>query len=182
MKALLIVDLQNDFCPGGALGTPEGDIVVPVINKLIDKFSLVIASRDIHPEDTVHFEKWPPHCVKGTKGAEFHPDLNTDKISSKLEKGTGNRDDGYSAFEATNANLEYLLRKNEVTELYVAGLTTEYCVKETAIDAVEKGFKTIVVTDAVEGVRQNPGDEQKAMEVMKQKGVEFTTSKEIEKE
>jgi len=179
MRALLIVDVQNDFCPGGALPAPEGDKVVPVINILMDRFRLVVASRDAHPQDTVHFDKWPPHCVEGTKGAEFHPDLDLKKIDKKLVKGTGNRDDGYSAFEATNVGLEKFLKENYVTEVFVTGLTTEYCVKETAIDALSKGFSTYLITDAVQGVRQNPGDEEKAIDEMKNAGVKLTSSKEI---
>jgi nicotinamidase/pyrazinamidase len=92
--ALLIVDVQNDFCPGGALGVKDGDKIVPTINKIIKKFDLVISSQDWHPEDSVHFEKWPVHCVAGTKGAEFHPDLKSEKIDLRLIKGTDNKDDG----------------------------------------------------------------------------------------
>ena len=97
MKALLIVDVQNDFCPGGALGAPGNDEVVPVINKIQDKFDVVVASKDWHPENSIHFEKWPVHCVANTKGAEFHPDLKTGKIDTIFLKGTGNKDDGYSS-------------------------------------------------------------------------------------
>ncbi len=146
----------------------------------MDKFPLVVASRDFHPGDTVHFKKWPPHCVEGTRGAEFHPELNLDKVDREVVKGTGNRDDGYSAFEATNVGLTGFLKEKGVTEVYVTGLTTEYCVKETAIDAASKGFSTYVVTDAIQGVRQNPGDEEKALEEMKQSGVKLTTSKKIQ--
>ncbi len=103
--ALLIVDVQNDFCPGGALPTPQGDIVVPVINKLMDKFDLILASRDWHPEDTIHFNRWPVHCVKESHGADFPAVLKREKIIQIFEKGTGSKDDGYSAFEATNKNL-----------------------------------------------------------------------------
>ena len=102
---LLIVDVQNDFCPGGALPTPQGDIVVPVINNLMDKFELIIASRDWHPKDTIHFNRWPVHCVKESHGADFPDELKREKIIQIFEKGTGSKDDGYSAFEATNKNL-----------------------------------------------------------------------------
>src|SRR5690606_41612447 len=102
MKALIIVDLQNDFCPGGALAAPKGDQIVPTINKLMGKFDLVVASKDWHPEDSVHFEKWPVHCVRQTPGAEFHPKLQTSKLDMVILKGTNDKDDGYSAFEATN--------------------------------------------------------------------------------
>ena len=104
-RALLIVDVQNDFCPGGALPAPTGDKVVPVINKIIDKFSNIVASRDWHPKVTVHFNKWPEHCVQNTKGADFPKELNKEKFDQIFEKGTRNIDDGYSAFEATNVDL-----------------------------------------------------------------------------
>ena len=126
MKALLIVDVQNDFCPGGALAAPYGDEVVPVINQLMQKFTVIVASKDWHPKNSAHFEKWPLHCVQNTRGAEFHPDLNDQSIQKVFLKGTSGKDDGYSAFEATNEDLKkYLLDKN-VDQLYVAGLTTEY--------------------------------------------------------
>src|SRR5277367_3833051 len=131
MKALLIVDVQNDFCPGGTLAVPEGDKVVPVINQLMDQFPIVVASKDWHPKDTVHFQKWPPHCVQGTKGAEFHPGLDASKVQKIFLKGNHNKDDGYSAFEATNDNLAAFLKKKEVTDLYIVGLATDYCVKAT---------------------------------------------------
>lgn len=180
MKALLVVDVQNDFCPGGALAAPEGDQVVPVINELMEKFPLVVASKDWHPEDTVHFEKWPVHCVKNTEGAEFHPDLNTSKIEKVFLKGTGNKDDGYSAFEATNEDLKDYLKSKNVDQLYVVGLTTEYCVKNSAEDAVKNGFKTMVVEDAIEGVKANEGDVEKALKEMKDNGVEFVRSTDIQ--
>ncbi len=176
MRALIIVDVQNDFCPGGALPAPEGDRVAPVINSISGRFDLVIASRDWHPEGSVHFDKWPAHCVENTKGAEYYPGLDTGKIDVHLLKGTGNADDGYSAFEATSDNLEKLLKKSGVEEVYVAGLTTEYCVKSTALDSLRKGFKTWLVTDAVEGVRQNPGDVDKAIGEMAGLGVKMVTS------
>ncbi len=179
MKALLIVDLQNDFCPGGALPTPEGDKVVPIINDLENHFDHIIASKDWHPEDSIHFVRWPKHCVKDSYGAEFHPGLNTEKIRFTFLKGTGDKDDGYSAFEATNKNLLKYLNENHIDELYIAGLTTEYCVKETALDAVRNDFTTIVIRDAVEGVRENEGDEQEALNEMELEGVKLIFSKNI---
>lgn len=179
MKALLIVDVQNDFCPGGSLAVPEGDNVVNVINSLMEKFKIVIASKDWHPEKTVHFEKWPVHCVQNTKGAEFHPNLNTAGIQNIFLKGTGNKDDGYSAFEATNENLEEFLKSHGITELYVTGLATDYCVKASALDSSKLGIKTIVVEDAIKGVEVNPGDVAKALTEMKNQNIEFIQSKEI---
>lgn len=179
MKALLVVDVQNDFCPGGALAVPGGDRVVPVINRLMDQFTFVVASKDWHPRDSVHFKKWPPHCVQDSKGAEFHPHLNSKKIRQVFLKGTKNKDDGYSAFEATSDDLTDVLQKNGVTDLYVTGLATDYCVRASALDAVRKGFHTVVITDAVEAVNINPGDGKKALEEMKNSGVELITSGEV---
>jgi nicotinamidase/pyrazinamidase len=178
--ALLIVDVQKDFCPGGALPTPQGDIVVPVINKLMDKFDLIIASRDWHPQDTIHFNRWPVHCVRGSHGAEFPADLKKEHINQIFEKGTGSKDDGFSAFEATNKNLAEYLNEKEVDELYIVGLTAEYCVKSTVLDAVKQGLKTFVIKDAVEGLRQNKDDFENALEEMKNAGAAIITSEDVD--
>ncbi|MEA2107254.1 MAG: nicotinamidase [Bacteroidota bacterium] len=180
MKALLIVDVQNDFCPGGALAAPNGDEVVPVINQLMSKFQVIVASKDWHPKDSAHFKKWPLHCVQNTRGAEFHPDLKKQSIQKVFLKGTSGKDDGYSAFEATNKNLKkYLLNKN-VDRLYVAGLTTEYCIFDTAKSAVKENFETFVVTDAIRPVNVNEGDGDKALLKMKEAGIKLVESNEIE--
>ncbi|MBM4159566.1 MAG: nicotinamidase [Ignavibacteria bacterium] len=179
MKALLIVDVQNDFCPGGALAVPDGDKVVPVINRLMDQFDIIVASKDWHPPQSVHFQKWPVHCVQETPGAEFHPQLKSDAIQKVFLKGTGGADDGYSAYEATSDDLgEYLNSKN-VTELYVAGLATDYCVRASALDAFRKGFRTFVVTDAVAAVNVKPDDGPKALEEMRNAGVTLLRSEDI---
>jgi len=179
MKALLVVDVQNDFCPGGALPAPEGDKVVPVINRLMEKFPLIVASKDWHPEITVHFDIWPKHCIQGTKGAELHPDLRQDRIDQIVLKGAMNMDEGYSVFEGIDIDLEKYLRDRDVEALYVVGLVTEYCVKETAIDAQKRGFTTYVVKDAVEGVRLKEGDVKRAFEEMETAGVRIITSAEV---
>ncbi len=179
MKGLLIVDVQNDFCPGGALAVPGGDKVVPVINDLISRFGVVVASKDWHPADSVHFQKWPPHCVQNTSGAAFHPQLAEGKIQQVFLKGTGNRDDGYSAYEATNVDLEQYLKSRGVTELYVTGLATDYCVKASALDAAAKGLQTIVVTDGIAAVNVNAGDGQRALEEMAAAGVRLVASDKI---
>lgn len=176
MKALLVVDVQNDFCPGGTLAVPNGDRVVPVINELMGKFPLVVASKDWHPHETVHFQKWPLHCVRNTKGAEFHPLLDAVKIHQVFLKGTGDKDDGYSAFEATNLNLADYLKQKGIVELYITGLATDYCVRASALDAVKQGFQTYVVTDAVAGVNVQPGDDQKALDEMQKAGVKLVSS------
>ena len=179
MKALLIVDVQNDFCPGGALAVKDGDAVVPVLNALMPKFPLVIASRDWHPDGTVHYDKWPVHCLHDTPGADYHPALNRKGIHQELFKGTRNQDDGYSAFEATNLDLAWFLKEKGVTELYMGGLATDYCVKASALDAVKNGFKTTVLLDAVRAVDVKPGDGEKALEEMKKAGVNLRLSKDI---
>ena len=173
MNALLIVDVQNDFCPGGTLAAPDGDKVIPVINRLMEHFDIIVASRDWHPKESIHFNKWPVHCVENSFGAAFHPDLNTKKIQQIFLKGTGNRDDGYSAFEATNVNLNEYLKQRNVNELYVTGLATEYCVKESALDAIKNGFHVYVIKEATQGVHQHEGDEEKALKEMELKGVKL---------
>jgi nicotinamidase/pyrazinamidase len=179
MKALLIVDVQNDFCTGGSLAVPEGEKVVPVINNLMDRFKVIVASKDWHPEKTKHFEKWPVHCVQNTYGAAFHPQLDDEKVQEVFLKGTGQEDDGYSAFEATNTDLGQYLRSNRVDDLYVCGLATDYCVLSSALDAQKKGFNVLVIEDAVRGVNVTKGDAQRAIEEMKHKGVVFIPSDQI---
>ena len=148
MKALLIIDVQNDFIKGGTLAVQKSEKVIPVINKLMDKFDLIIASQDWHPNQTVHFDKWPAHCVAESRGAEFPSDLNKDKIDQIFYKGTGNKDDGYSAFEATNIQLTEYLKQKGVKDLYICGIALEYCVKASALDALKEGFNVFLVKDA----------------------------------
>ncbi|MDP2424579.1 MAG: nicotinamidase [Bacteroidales bacterium] len=176
MKALLIVDLQNDFCPGGALAVKEGDLIVPVVNQLMPHFSLIVASMDWHPRNSIHFEKWPVHCLQHSEGAAFHHDLNSERIEKVFLKGTQNLDDGYSAFEATNFNLPEYLNNHDVTDLYICGLATDYCVKATALDAQKHGFNTFVITDAIRGVDVHAGDSDWALEEMILAGVILTHS------
>ncbi|HLV63156.1 nicotinamidase [Galbibacter sp.] len=179
MKALLIVDVQNDFCTGGALATRGGEEVAPVINNIADKFDLVVASKDWHPEETVHFEKWPVHCVAGTHGAEFHAELNSKIIDQVVEKGTANVDDGYSAFEATNLDLVQFLKSKEIDTVYVCGIATDYCVLSSALDAQKHGFKTVVIKDAIRAVNLKEGDGDRAIEQMKEAGCEVVHSNQI---
>jgi nicotinamidase/pyrazinamidase len=179
MKALLIVDVQNDFCPGGALAVQDGDKVVPVINKIMDRFNVIVASKDWHPANTKHFEKWPVHCVQNTYGAAFHPQLNDENIQEVFLKGTSQEDDGYSAFEATSNNLETFLKSKHITDLYVTGLATDYCVLASAIDAHKRHFNVLVVEDAVRGVEVMQGDVARAIEEMKHNGIVFVHSDEV---
>jgi len=179
MKALLIVDVQNDFCTGGSLAVPDGEQVVPVINGLMKRFKLVLASKDWHPKNSNHFKKWPVHCVQDTYGANFYPQLDDEKITQILLKGTSTKDDGYSAFEATNLQLDNFLQKQKVGDLYVCGLATDYCVKASALDAHNKGFTVFVVEDAVRGVEKEKGDTERAIEEMKHKGIVFVFSDQV---
>jgi nicotinamidase/pyrazinamidase len=149
MKALLIIDVQNDFIKGGALAVPDAEQVTPVINELMDKFDLVLATQDWHPQKSVHFKKWPIHCVAGSKGAEFPPELHKKKINQVFHKGTGDRDDGYSTFEATNIKPVDYLKKRGISDLYLCGIALEYCVKSSALDALKEGFKVFLIRDAI---------------------------------
>jgi nicotinamidase/pyrazinamidase len=176
MNALLIIDLQNDFLPGGALPAPDGRGIIPVINRIMKEFDVVVASKDWHPPNTLHFENWPPHCIRDTKGAEFPEDLQVQPIDQIFLKGTGGGDQGYSAFEATNEDLQAYLEKRGVKHLFLAGLTTEYCVKATALDAIRNGHLTFIIKDAIAGVDQHPDDAEKALKDMELAGGIITDS------
>ena len=185
--ALIVVDVQNDFCPleGSALPVPEGDKVVGPLNNLIELVSLVVFTRDWHPEKSVHFKNWPVHCVGGTRGAEFHPGLrySSAKEAIFVLKGMDpNNDGGYSGFakvQGTESALEDLLKKTGVKRVFVGGLATDYCVKATVLDALKNGFKVVVVLDAVRAVNLNSDDGERAIEEMKNAGAEFALSSEI---
>jgi nicotinamidase/pyrazinamidase len=185
--ALLVVDVQNDFCPGGALAVPHGDEVVPVLNRLAAHASAlgfpVYASRDWHPADSHHFAvnggEWPVHCVKGTPGARLHADLDLPPGALIVTKDVGPDSDGYSAFDGTIAGRGSLaadLRARGVTELVLGGLATDYCVRATAIDGRREGFDVVVVEDAIRAVERSPGDAARAVDEMKAEGVRFLPS------
>lgn len=177
-QALIVVDVQNDFCPGGTLAVPHGDEVVAPLNKLIDEFlergDPVYKSRDWHPPTTKHFATyggtWPVHCVQNTTGAEFHPALRDDPRIKVISKGLGDKD-CYSAFDETD--LESQLEKAGVEEVVVGGLATDYCVKNTVIDALKRGFKVKAVEDAMRPVELQPGDGERAIEEMRAAGAEI---------
>ena len=179
-RCLLIIDLQNDFCAGGALAVAGADEIIAPINRIMCRFDLVVASRDMHPYGSRHFEKWPVHCVQGTPGAEFHPGLDTRSLDCLIEKGTTLEDDGYSDFESTNLDLAAYLREQGVEELFVCGLATDYCVKETVLDALRHGFTAIVLTDCVRAVDVQPGDGQRALQEMQDHGARIMASDDIE--
>ncbi len=178
-RALFIVDLQKDFCPGGSLGIATADNVVPVINQLMGQYDFVLASKDWHPYITVHFDKWPVHCVAETNGAEFHQDLESHRINHVFLKGTHNKDDGYSAFEATNDNLDDYLSKNEIKGLDICGLATDFCVKATVLDALKAGYSVRVITNAIDAVNLQPGDSEKALTEMVAAGATLIQSSDI---
>jgi nicotinamidase/pyrazinamidase len=187
-RALLVIDVQNDFCPGGALPVPAGDRVVPVLNRLIEDFeasrSPVYASRDWHPPDTSHFREfggpWPPHCIAGTPGADLHPALRLPPDAVLVSTGQGRDDDGYSAFEGTTkggARLDEDLWKRGIEELYVGGLATDYCVRATVLDARRAGFRVTVITDAIAGIGEDTT--RRALEEMKEAGARLAASSSI---
>jgi len=177
-RALLVVDVQNDFCPGGALGVERGDEVVAPLNRLIAEFlsrgDLVVKSRDWHPPVTRHFAAhggtWPVHCVRDTRGAEFHEALADDPRIRVVSKGLGD-EDNYSAFDGTD--LAEQLRREGVSEVWVGGLATDYCVKRTVLDALREGFRVKAVEDAMRAVNLRPGDDRRALAEMRRAGAEI---------
>jgi nicotinamidase/pyrazinamidase len=180
-KALLVIDFQNDFCPGGALAVEEGDQIAGPIGRLAAEFDHVLATRDWHPPDHSSFETeggpWPVHCVQGTPGAELHPSMDEIEIEAIVDVGRERDDQGYSGFE--NSDLAQLLRDRDVEQIAVCGLATDYCVRASAIDAAKEGFDITVVTDAIRAVEVEPGDGDRAIEDMKQAGAKMATSDEL---
>ena len=200
MRALILVDIQNDFLPGGALAVSQGDSVVPVANRLMGYFPLVVATQDWHPGNHKSFARhhkgrqvgdivelnglsqilWPVHCVQGSKGAHFAPNLDVTGIHEVFPKGTNNEIDSYSGFfdngHYQDTGLGDYLRKRKVTKIYIAGLATDYCVKLTALDARALGFETYLVRDGCRAVNLAEGDEDRAVEVMREAGVIITES------
>ncbi len=182
--ALMIVDVQNDFCPGGALAVPGGDAVVAPLNRAIAQFLTaglpIIASRDWHPATTGHFQShggpWPVHCVQHSDGAAFHPNLRLPASTILLSKGMDTGSHGYSAFEGMNESgtpLVQILKSLHITRLCVGGLATDYCVKATVLDGLRQGFAVVLLSDAVAAVNIQPEDGSKALAEMKQAGAEI---------
>ncbi len=178
-KALIVVDVQNDFCPGGPLAVANGDEVVAPLNKLISEFldrgEPVYKTRDWHPTQTKHFAAfggtWPVHCVQETRGAKFHPDLSDDPRVTTISKGIDENADGYSGFDGTK--LAQLLREEDVEEVWIGGLATDYCVKHTVLDALREGFEVKALAEAMRAVNVNPDDGAKAIEEMRKAGAEI---------
>lgn len=176
-EALLIVDVQNDFLPGGALPVPHGDRVIEPINRLQREFKTVLATQDWHPEGHSSFRLWPPHCIQGTWGAQFSPALKTEKMERVFQKGVDPALDSYSGFfdEAgeRSTGLEAYLQKRGIQHLVVVGLATEYCVKYTVLDALSRGFSCEVVLEGCAGIDLHPGDVDRALEEMQRAGATF---------
>ncbi len=203
-SALIIVDVQKDFCPGGSLAVPEGDQIVPVINRLSPKFSLVAATKDWHPEDHISFASnqegrepfetiemygetqilWPDHCVKTTKGAEFHQDLDLTSVHCILHKGFRKKLDSYSVFfendKKTPTGLSFFLQGLGIKKVYLTGLAEDVCVYASAKDARRLDFGTFVIRDAVRGVDTPEGSLEEAREDMRNRGVIYISSQELE--
>ena len=177
---LLLIDLQNDFMPGGALGVKGGDQIIPLINQLIEKFSLVIATQDWHPAGHVSFEKeWPVHCVQHTPGAELVDTLNQKGIHHTIHKGTDKTIDSYSAFfdndGIKSTGLDKLLKEKGVKKLYIAGLTTDFCVLYSVLDALKLGYQVTVIKDGCRPVY----DDKEALQKMKEAGAKIITSDDL---
>ncbi len=204
MDALMVVDVQNDFCPGGALPVPEGDQIIPIVNRLQQRFPLVVATQDWHPPNHGSFADshpgckvgdvieldglpqilWPVHCVQNTWGAAFHRQLDTTRIARVFQKGTDPRIDSYSGFfdngHRKATGLGEFLKEHQVDTVYLCGLATDYCVKFTALDAVNLGLATCVVEDACRAVDLHPGDAAESLRQMRDRGVRILSSAEIE--
>ncbi|MCB0634835.1 MAG: bifunctional nicotinamidase/pyrazinamidase [Lewinella sp.] len=203
MKALILVDLQNDFCPGGALAVAEGDRTIDIANQLIPRFDLVVATQDWHPAEHESFAAhhagglpgqvidlhglpqvlWPIHCVQGSFGADFVRELNRSGIDRIFVKGTDPHIDSYSGFfdngHRKATGLGDFLKEQGVTEVYVMGLATDYCVKFTALDALGLGYDTNLIVDGSRGVNLQPDDVEKAIHEMEEKGVKLVHSNEL---
>jgi nicotinamidase/pyrazinamidase len=203
MKALIIVDVQNDFLPGGALAVANGDEIVPIINQIQSKFEFVIATQDWHPTNHGSFASnhknkvpgdlidlfgvsqilWPDHCIQGSFGAKFHQDLKVDQWNEIFRKGKDASVDSYSGFYDNNrghsTGLSQYLKDQGIKEIYVCGLATDYCVKFTVLDGLKEGFKTYLLEDATKAVELKVGDRIRAIEEMKTAGAIIINSSQI---
>src|SRR5579859_7894369 len=176
MDALIVVDVQNDFCEGGALAVLDGDAVVDPLNRLMDEVDFVVATRDWHPENHRSFVSeggpWPSHCVQGSPGAELHPRLSAERIDAIVDAGREPEDEGYSGFE--NTDLDQLLRDHQVETVHVGGLALDYCVRATALDARRLGFDVVVHRDATRAIEVTAGDAERVVAELRDAGVLVT--------
>lgn len=203
MNALIIVDLQNDFLPGGALAVPRGDEVIPLANELQPKFDLVLATKDWHPADHGSFAAnhpgkqpgdriildgieqilWPVHCVQNTRGAEFASSFDTSRIAHVFHKGTERNIDSYSTFfdnaHRRHTGLAHYLETHGIKDIYLMGLALDYCVKYSALDARQLGFNTHIILDGCRGIELAPGDVERAIEEMKRVGAKILKSNDL---
>jgi len=203
MKALIIVDLQNDFLPGGALPVPHGDEVIPVANELQRHFELVLATKDWHPPDHGSFAAnhpgkkpgdriildgidqilWPVHCVQNTRGAEFAPSFDTSRIAHVFHKGIERNIDSYSTFfdnaHRRHTGLAHYLKERSTKDIYLLGLALDYCVKDSALDARQLGLNTHVILDGCRGIDLEPGDIDRALDEMKRVGAVLLQSSDL---
>jgi len=180
--ALIVVDVQRDFCPGGALAVPRGDEVVPVINRLLVVTDwLTVATRDWHPADHCSFKAqggiWPPHCVAGTDGAAFHSALDQARVHHVVSKAVTRDAEAYSGFQGTD--LAALLAWRGIRRAFVCGLATDYCVKATALDARRAGLDVVAIEDAIRGVEVKPGDCVKAIDEMRASAIVLAPSADL---
>tara|TARA_Y100000034_G_scaffold137015_1_gene218492 strand:- start:2561 stop:3157 length:597 start_codon:yes stop_codon:yes gene_type:complete len=196
MKALIIVDIQNDFCEGGSLAVPEANSIIPYVNSIMDNYDLVVSTLDYHPQNHKSFASnngkevgelidlngldqvmWPDHCVEGTYGVELHKDINSKKINKYFKKGQNPEVDSYSGFfdndKKSSTGMGEWLKEKGVTDIEVVGLALDYCVKATAIDAVNLGFKTSLLTKGTKAVNINPEDGDNAIKELKEKGIQI---------
>lgn len=202
MEALIIIDIQNDFCPGGKLAVPKGDEIIPTINSLLPRFSHVVQTQDWHPHDHLSFASnhpgkseyesvqlsygdqvlWPDHCVQGTTGADFHPELITDHTQLTIRKGFRKKIDSYSAFfendQKTKTGLDGFLKNLGIKKLFLCGLATDFCVKWTALDAIKLEYEVHLIEDAVAAIDLN-GSEAAAIKEMESSGVHFVSSEKL---
>jgi nicotinamidase/pyrazinamidase len=203
MNALLVVDIQNDFLPGGALAVPDGDKVIPIANRLVECFDLIMATQDWHPANHGSFAAnhpnrcpgeiidlngimqvlWPVHCVQGSPGATFSPQLSTDRFAKVFRKGTDPGIDSYSSFfdnaRKRSTGLSDYLQERKVDELFICGLATDYCVKYSALDSTSLGIRTSVIEDACRGVNLRPDDSKTAIAEMRKAGAFIINSAEL---
>ncbi|OGT44873.1 MAG: nicotinamidase [Gammaproteobacteria bacterium RIFCSPHIGHO2_12_FULL_38_11] len=184
MTALILVDLQNDFCPGGSLAVEKGDEVIDVANKLMPYFKTIIATQDWHPKNHASFiSLWPEHCVQNSKGAEFHPALHFQKITKIFKKGSDQNIDSYSAFydndHLKSTGLTEWLRSKHITDLYIMGLATDYCVKFTCLDAISDGFTVYLIQDGCRGINSEKHGIENALKAMQTSGVKLLYSNAI---
>ncbi len=203
MNALIVVDLQNDFCPGGALAVAQGDQIVPVIDRILAAFDVVVATQDWHPANHQSFAAnhagknvgdmielggrpqilWPVHCVQHTQGAAFHRRFDTSGLDGAFQKGVDPEIDSYSGFfdngRGRSTGLADYLNGRGVDTVYVCGLATDYCVQATALDAISLGFETFVISDACRGVNLAPGDDTRALEAIAAAGGKIVESAQL---